>query len=269
MDLNRLIIKTKKDIFSKSSGLFSANIAGEGYDFYELKEYDLNSDARKIDWLISAKMQKPYVRVYQEEKLRNIVIVFLLNGSLFFGTKRLKLNTLIETFLLLGFSAIKEGEKLTAISNNNLKYIKNFFDLEDFAKNIEKKNIIGLKPDFKDINELFYKIREKSLIIFLGDFLYEIDLSLFAKKHEVIAFIARDSIEKGLDRGFEFESVDNETLKKSSWNLSGSDFKSYGKNIEKVLERNYIDFRKNGIDFLELFDIDDLYLKLSRFFIGR
>ncbi|WP_281951682.1 DUF58 domain-containing protein [Nitrosophilus kaiyonis] len=269
MDINRLIIKTKKDIFSKSSGIFSAKTAGEGYDFYELKEYDLNSDARKIDWLISAKMQKPYVRVYQEEKLRNIVIIFLLSGSLFFGAKRLKLETLVEIFLLLGFSALKEREKLTAIEKNNLKYIKNFFDLEDFAKNIDNKNIIGLKPDFKDINELFYKIREKSLIVFLGDFLYEIDLSLFAKKHEVIAFVARDSIEKGFYKDLEFESVDNESLKKSSLSLRGKDFKTYGKNIEKVLDKNYINFRKNGIDFLEIFDIDDTFLKLNRFFIGR
>ncbi|WP_187647031.1 DUF58 domain-containing protein [Nitrosophilus labii] len=274
MDIETLIIKTKKEVFSNSVGVYSTNVSGEGYDFLELKEYDFESDAKKIDWLISAKMQKPYVRVNQEEKRRNIVAVFLLSGSLFFGSKRLKIETLLEAFAILGFSSIKSGDIFRSgyILQNSIKLslpYKNIFNVEEELYNIDSIELVGLKPAFNSINELFYAIKEKSFVIFLGDFLYDIDLTLFSQKHEILAIVARDSIEKGINRGDEAELVDNENFKNISYMLNSKNLKKYGKNIEKELQKNYIKFRENGIGFIEIFDNDEIFIKLQHYFLGK
>lgn len=274
MDRETLLIKTKKEVFSNSVGIFSTNIGGEGYDFLELKEYDNESDAKRIDWLISAKYHKPYERVNQEEKRRDIIGLFLLSGSLFFGTKRLKIESLLEAFGIVGFSAIKYGDIFRSgyIKENRINLSKpcqNTYNIEEEFYNISSMNLIGIKPEFDSLNELFYRIKNRAFIIFFGDFLYDIDLTLFSKKHEVLCIVARDSIENGIFLNQEAELLDSETLKSKNFILNEKNLKSYGKNIQKVLDKNYINFNRNKIGFLEIFDSDNVYKNLQNYFLGR
>ena len=69
--LKKILIKTKKQVFSEIIGNNSTKIKGEGYDFCELKEYEYGEDVKNIDWVISAKMQKPYVKVFYAQKELN------------------------------------------------------------------------------------------------------------------------------------------------------------------------------------------------------
>lgn len=87
--LKKILIKTKKQTFSEIIGNNTSKQKGEGYDFCELKEYEYGEDVKNIDWVISAKMQKPYVKVYHAQKQLNIKIVNFLNGSTYFGTKKI------------------------------------------------------------------------------------------------------------------------------------------------------------------------------------
>ena len=81
-----LIIKTKKQLFSTQAGIFSSPAGGEGFDFLEMREYAYGEDARRIDWIVSAKAGKPYVRLYQEERSRTLALVPLLCDTLHFGS---------------------------------------------------------------------------------------------------------------------------------------------------------------------------------------
>ncbi len=264
--IDTLIIKTKQDVFSKSSGLFSSSQLGEGYDFYEMREYNFGEDARRIDWLASAKLQKPYVRIYQEEKLRNIVLVFLLGGNLYFGSKRLKIETLLEAFLLIALSGVRMGERVVGVAEEP-EILSDIFSVERFAKRVAATKLLGTSVS-TDLQALFYKLPERALVIFLGDFLDEVDLRLFAAKHEVIAIIARDSIERAsLHLGCEI--VDCETLQERSVLLSPKTLKSYSANIQRAIERNITHFAQLRIDYLELYDEDDVFGKLAKFFMGR
>ncbi|BCD68894.1 DUF58 domain-containing protein [Nitratiruptor sp. YY09-18] len=265
--IDALIIKTKKEVFSKSSGLFSARSGGEGYDFLELREYNYGEDAKRIDWIASAKYQKPYIRIYQEELLRNIVGVFVLSGSLYFGSKRLKIETLLEAFLLVGYSALHLNENLQGFAHNH-RFITNIYTLEQFAKEISSYDLLGKKATF-DEKDLFYRLPERSLILLFGDFLDPTQLTLLAQKHEVVAIVARDSIEKGKDLGQSVEAVDTITLQSKNYFLGKSQLRKYGENIQKHLDNNYAHFVQNGIDWVEIYDIDNIYEKLQNFFIGR
>ncbi|SMC08621.1 DUF58 domain-containing protein [Nitratiruptor tergarcus] len=264
--IDTLIIKTKRDVFSKSSGVFSSSQLGEGFDFYEMREYNYGEDARKIDWLVSAKLQKPYVRIYQEEKLRNIVLVFLLGGSLYFGSKRLKIETLLEAFLLIALSGVRMGERVIGVADT-MQQLPNIFTVEQFVKDVTARKLLGRSVTL-DLQSLFYAIHEKSLVIFLGDFLDPIDLRLFAAKHEVIALVARDSIEN-TSLHSACEVVDCESLRERSVVFHKKTLSSYRSNIQQALEQNFKEFQKLHIDYLELYDTDEVFGKLAKFFIGR
>ncbi len=263
--IDHLIIKTKKEVYSQKEGIFTTSLMGEGYDFAQLREYNYQEDAKRIDWLISAKMQKPYVRVYQQEKARNIVLVFLRSGSLFFGSKRLKVHTLIESFLLVALSALRLKEQVVGF-DKKIELLENSALIERFAKGMER-DLVGRGLEI-DITKIFYQIPQPSLVVFLGDFLEPIDISLFAAKHDVVCFVARDSIERA-DIDIYAQLVDNQSLEQKSARLYKKSLQKYHHNIQKALDRNYAAFAKSGIDWVELWDDDNIFVKLQQFFMGR
>ncbi|XPV54901.1 MAG: DUF58 domain-containing protein [Halarcobacter ebronensis] len=60
-------------MFSENIGNNSSSLLkGEGYDFLELKEYEYGEDVKNIDWVISAKLKKPYVKVFHAQRELNI-----------------------------------------------------------------------------------------------------------------------------------------------------------------------------------------------------
>ena len=87
--LKKILIKTKRQVFSEISGNNASIFKGEGYDFIELREYQVGDDVKKIDWIISAKLQKPFVKIFREERELNVVVASMLNGSVHFGTKKI------------------------------------------------------------------------------------------------------------------------------------------------------------------------------------
>ena len=68
----KLLIKSKKRVFSEIHGNNSSLLKADGYDFLELKEYEYGNDVKNIDWVISAKLQKLYVKVFHAQKELNI-----------------------------------------------------------------------------------------------------------------------------------------------------------------------------------------------------
>jgi len=69
---------------------------GEGFEFAELREYVYGDDVRKIDWKTTAKLGKPFVKIYHEERELNVVVSSMMNGSVYFGTTRAKSELIAE-----------------------------------------------------------------------------------------------------------------------------------------------------------------------------
>lgn len=202
--LKKIVIKTKKQVFSEIIGNNSTKLKGEGYDFCELKEYEYGEDVKNIDWIISAKMQKPYVKVFHAQKELNVNIVCLLNGSTYFGTDVFKQEIITEVTTALGFICVKQGNPFSSfIANEKVeictKKSKQIFNVNFMAEQLYNYNVIGKNIDYEKITkELFKFIKEKSLIFLIGDFfdIEKLDLKLLCQKHEVIVLIVRDKFEE-------------------------------------------------------------------------
>lgn len=270
--LKKILIKTKKAIFSQKIGNNTSKFKGEGYDFVELREYEDGEDIRKIDWVISAKMQKPFVKVFLAQRELDINIVSILGGSVHFGTSRLKQEVISEISAILGYSSCAQGDTYSSFIANELvqletKKTKKIISVDAMVRNIYNYNAIGKKVDYLTIsNELFHKIKKKSIIFLIGDFfnVEDLNLKLLAKKHEVIAIIVRDKFEESPSSIGSVHFTDPQTFQKYDGTLNPSLIKEYTKNIHKNDEKLYENFKISGIDFIKIYTDDNVLMKMMK-----
>ncbi len=128
------IIKKVRQIEIKARGLSSNIFAGQyhsafkgrGMAFSEVREYQYGDDVRDIDWNVTARFNKPYVKVFEEERELTVMLLIDVSGSLDFGTQRqMKRDMVTEIAATLAFSAIQNNDKIGVIffSDRIEKYI--------------------------------------------------------------------------------------------------------------------------------------------------
>lgn len=268
--LKKILIKTKKQTFSEIIGNNTSKQKADGYDFCELKEYEYGEDVKNIDWVISAKMQKPYVKVFHAQKQLNIKIVNLLSGSTYFGTQKFKQEVICEIASALGFISVKQGDPFASyIANEKLelctKKSKRSFSVNFMAQKIFQYNVLGKQIDYKLLSkELFKTIHHKSIIFLIGDFfdIKNLDLKLLCKKHEVMAIIVRDKFE---EEPFELGNV-NFNDPSSNMNYEGilnkSTIKEYMKKVKENDHILYKHFQDCAIKFTKVYTNEDPIKKL-------
>ncbi|MDF1884332.1 DUF58 domain-containing protein [Sulfurimonas sp. SAG-AH-194-C21] len=268
-----LLIKAQKSVFSSSIGENSTFFKGLGSDFVELREYTTGDDIKHIDWIISAKMNRPHVKVFTEQKELNIVIVSLLNASLNFGTHRLKIDSFKETLALLAFASIKQGDAYESyIYNDDIqlctKKSKHIFSVREMLENVDAKPLFKKGIDYKNISNSFnQRVKKRSLIFLIGDFLntQDLDISSLVYKHEIVIIIIRDRFE---ENPLELENI-NITDPLSGLNASVNINKSAALKIKlQLLEHDellFSKFHKSGVRYLKIYTDEEPLKKLLSF----
>lgn len=268
--LKKILIKTKKQVFSEIIGNNTSFLKGEGYDFCELKEYEYGEDVKNIDWVISAKMQKPYVKVFHTQKELNIKIVSLLNGSTYFGSKKFKQVIITEIASILGFICVKQGDPFASYIANETcelctKKSKKIFNVNFMAEQLFNYDVLGKSIDYDLItNDLFKKIHHKSIIFLIGDFfdIDKLDLKLLCKKHEVFVIIVRDKFE---EEPMELGNVnfnDPSTNQNFEGVLNTNTIKNYIQKIKDNDHKLFTHLQDNAIRFTKVYTHEDVTKKL-------
>ena len=272
--IKKILIKTKRQVFSEIAGNNPSIFKGEGFDFIELREYQYGDDVKKIDWLISAKLRKPYVKVFREERELNVIVVFMLNGSMYFGTKEFKNIQAADIGALIGYSAIKNQDSFSYFIFADklysfIKPTKNIHAINKMLEEVFRFNPLGKKDNFKELNERLFKIKRKSLIFVISDFLEDFDFRLLSKKHEIIAIVVRDRLEEQMQEIGFVNLIDPETKESFVMDLDKTTIKAYKKEIKKKDHFMYEHFRKNQIRFIKIYTDEDPYIKLVKLFGKR
>ena len=200
--LKALQLKARHQVYTLLSGQNLSNLHGEGYDFAELHEYQMGDDIRKINWMISAKLGKPYIKELHSNRELSVVVATFMDSSLYFGSGNHKQKTLTEVATILGYATLQQNDLFTGLCYTQKHTFatpptKQLYHIEQFSQTIFDSNLLGstLSPQ-PAIEDIFKRIQKPSLIFLLGDFLEEVDLSLLAQKHEVITIIIRDAEEE-------------------------------------------------------------------------
>ena len=123
MEYEELLQKVRK-IEIKTRGLSNNIFAGEyhsafkgrGMAFSEVREYQYGDDVRDIDWNVTARFNKPYIKVFEEERELTVMLLVDVSGSLDFGTQmQTKREMATEIAATLAFSAIQNNDKIGVI----------------------------------------------------------------------------------------------------------------------------------------------------------
>ena len=273
--LKKILLKARRQVFSEMVGNNPSIFQGEGYDFIELREYMPGDDIRHIDWNITAKLQKPFIKIFREERELNVVLVSVLNGSMHFGSKRFKQEVVADIVALLGFSVLKNGDLLSSYiftdkMESHLKPSKNIHQVQTMVFDVLNFDALNQNVDFDEIAKtLFKRLKRKSLIIVVGDFFEIPDFKLLAKKHEVLAVVVRDKLEEN-PPAMGFSSI----IDPQSGDVLENDFSDgavtqYAKNIKKYDLKLYENFKKQQIRFTKIYTDSTVGVGLRRLFEAR
>lgn len=114
--VRKIEIKThglSRNIFA---GEYHSQFKGRGMAFSEVREYQPGDDVRSIDWNVTARMNRPYVKIYEEERELTVMLLVDVSGSRNFGTvSQMKRDTMAEIAATLAFSTIENNDKVGVI----------------------------------------------------------------------------------------------------------------------------------------------------------
>ncbi len=224
------IIKKVRKIEIKARGLSSNIFAGQyhsafkgrGMAFSEVREYQFGDDVRDIDWNVTARFHKPYVKVFEEERELTVMLLIDVSGSQDFGTqKQLKRDMVTEIAATLAFSAIQNNDKIGVIffSDRIEKYIppkkgrKHILyiirEMLDFQAESKRTDVGGAVEFLTSVS------KRRCTAFLLSDFYVRQDflqqLTIANRKHDVVAIQVYDKRAKELPDIGLMKVVDAET----------------------------------------------------------
>lgn len=224
------IIKKVRKIEIKTRGLSSNIFAGQyhsafkgrGMAFSEVREYQFGDDVRDIDWNVTARFHRPYVKVFEEERELTVMLLIDVSGSLDFGTqKQMKRDMVTEIAATIAFSAIQNNDKIGVIffSDKIEKYIPPKKGRKHILYII--REMLDFKPeskrtDVKQAVEFLSNVQKRRTTAFiLSDFYVRNDflqsLQIANRKHDVVAIQVYDQRAKELPDVGLMKVVDAET----------------------------------------------------------
>ena len=268
--VKKIVLKTKKQVYGDMLGNNASVFQGEGFEFSELREYVYGDDVRKIDWKTTAKLGKPFVKIYKEERELNVVVVSMLGGSTYFGTHKQKSDIIAEVVSILGFSAIKNSDLFSHIIFADKLYEKTKPSKKLFAVHKAVTDVIDFKPlgkegDFDALVDMLHThIKKKALIFIVSDFVGDIDLKVLSKKHDIFAVMVRDKFEENpLSLGY-LRLIDMESGGSFEADIDKKMLQKYQKALHDNDENLYKKFKKQGIRFSKIYTDEEPILKLMR-----
>ena len=202
-------------------GNYHSAFKGSGMEFSQSREYIAGDDARHLDWNVTARIGKPFVKQYQEEREIVVMLVIDVSQSTHFGTKERFKNELIAEFAaVIAYAAMDNGDKvgLIAFSDQVEAYLKPCRGKSAIWQVI--RTILELKPKYYEtdlnagMNFLQATLKSHANIFLISDFLttdFEKNLLALNQRHHITVVTAVDQAEEALPNLGEMTLKDQET----------------------------------------------------------
>lgn len=278
--VRQIQIYTSRAVDASFAGQYESVFKGRGMQFDEVREYDPGDDIRSIDWNVTARTGKPYVKRFVEEREMTVVFAVDLSASGDFGTVSKMKNELAAEFCaVLAFAAAKSNDKVGLLiftdrielyippkkgSSHILRLIRELL----YFKMPQRRTNIPLAMDY-----LAKVIRKKATVFLVSDFIeadFKKPLSLLNKRHDVIAVSVRDKAEMSLPDAGLIEFTDAETGETMLVDTSSAAFRSrYGNAAQQRFGELKAMLTSAGVDCISI-NTDKPYIKdLIMFFRAR
>ena len=283
------IIKKVRKIEIKTRGLSSNIFAGQyhsafkgrGMAFSEVREYQFGDDVRDIDWNVTARFHRPYVKVFEEERELTVMLLIDVSGSLDFGTqKQMKRDMVTEIAATIAFSAIQNNDKIGVVffSDKIEKYIppkKGRKHILYIIREMLDYHPESKRTDVKQAVEFLSSVQKRRTTAFiLSDFYVRNDfqqsLQIANRKHDVVAIQvydqrARELPDVGLMKVVDAETGYEQYVDTSSKRLRDS-YRKYWQGRQSQLQEN---FNQSNVDNVSIATNEDFVKALLMLFKQR
>ena len=282
------IIKRVRKIEIKARGLSRQLFSGEwhsafkgrGMAFSEVREYQYGDDVRSIDWNVTARLNHPYVKVFEEERELTVMLLVDVSGSNRFGTRRqFKEELVAEVAATLAFSAIQNNDKVGVILFSD--HIEKFIPPKKGSSHILRiiRELITFRPvsngtDISEALQFFSNVIKRRCTAFiLSDFYdegYSDALKIAAGKHDVVAVRIADASEESLPNLGLVKFYDPETGETRWVDTADSAVRSdFASRYAGHVAATEALLTKYGIDSATLYTGQDYVKELKRLFEKR
>ncbi len=278
--IKKVHIKSRRQVDTMMAGQYKSVFRGSGIEFEEVREYTPGDEVKSIDWKVSARMGRPFIKLFKEEREVVVMLLVDMSASGKFGTSgRMKLDAAAEIASILAFNAIKNNDKVGVIlfTDRVEKYIPPKKGSSHIWRVI--KEIFTFKPEHTgtDINEAVQFLgrvsRKKTISFVISDFIAENfsrSLKIASKRHEIISVLLSDPGDFNLPEAGILLAEDFETGQK--YYIDASD-KNSRKHYKKLMEKDYHSsiemMKKADIDCIEVTTVDSVADALIKYFRFR
>lgn len=263
------------------AGEYHSAFKGRGMAFSEVREYQYGDDLRDIDWNVTARYNRPYVKIFEEERELTVMLMIDVSESLGFGSRKvLKRDMVAEIAATLAFSAIQNNDKIGVIFFTDK--IEKFIPPKKGKKHILFiiREILGFTPENSgtDLNmALRYMtnaIKKRCTAFLISDFIdpgdYKKALQIANRKHDVVAIQVYDQLSTelfpvGLMKVRDPETGEERWINTSSRRVRES-YQKWWHNLRNNM--NYA-FRQSGVDSISISTESDYVKALLQLFQQR
>ena len=279
--VRKIEIKTRGLSNHIFSGQYHSAFKGRGMTFSEVREYEYGDDIRNIDWNVTARFNRPFVKIFEEEREMTVMLLIDVSGSNDFGSvQQSKRDLTAELAAVLAFSAIQNNDKVGVIFFSSK--IEKFIPPKKGSSHILRiiREIVDFKPVERgtDIGEglrfLTSAIKRRTTAFLISDFMtdhsFEKEMQIAANKHDLVALRITDRREMDIPKVGLVKFRDAETGKERWVDTSSRAWHdAYLQMIQyKSAELNR-EFTKHGIDNALIFTGEDYVKPLMQLFKKR
>jgi uncharacterized protein (DUF58 family) len=278
--VRKIEIKTRglsKNIFA---GEYHTAFKGRGMTFSEVREYQYGDDIRNIDWNVTARFNKPYIKVFEEEREMTMMLLVDVSASGEFGTTtQIKRDMLAEIAATIAFSAIQNNDKIGVIFFSDR--IEKFIPPQKGKKHVLYiiRELLGFEPESKRtdiqgaLQYLTNAIKKHCTAFLISDFIsddFSKSLVIANRKHDVVALQIYDKRERQLPSVglIKLKDAENES---DLW-VDTSDKRvrlAYEKNWRERQERLKQCFSQSGVNSTSIATDEDYVKALMKLFKQR
>jgi len=282
-DLEQLLKRLEWTVIRRLDGLLHGDyrtlFRGFGLDLADLREYQYHDDVRHIDWNVTARLQTPYVREYNEDRDINAWFLLDLSPSVDFGSGQIRKRSVATDFVAVlarmltrhgnRVGALLYGDKVDTVipARSGRRHVLHLMDKMNSRPEVARSAGTRL-GDL--LQSAFQIVKRRSLIFMVSDFIsapgWAKPLALLSRRHEVIAVRLYDPLEMELPDIGLFVMQDAETAEQL---FIDTHDKGFRKRFAELASRRESElrgaFRDAGVDALELATDDDLSDAILRF----
>jgi uncharacterized protein (DUF58 family) len=278
--IRRIHIRTSHIANDFFAGHYHSAFKGQGMEFEEVREYQPGDEIRRIDWNVTARQGRPFVKRFREERELTVMLLVDVSGSQEFGTAgQLKRELAAELGATLAFSAIKNNDKvgLIGFSDKIERYVKPDKGTRHVLRVIRELLTLkatGRGTDIAGGLDYFHRVSRRRAVVFLiSDFQdegYERKLQIVRRRHDLIPITVTDPRELEIPKVRFIDMVDSETGDLVTVDTSSAAFRrEYRRRALVGAEARKKEFRKIKADSIDLSTGQSFIEPLTRFFRAR